>query len=89
VRQRPVRHQWQGLDLSKRLSWRIGIPKRHDDEGGYTVLDRQRDRQINTTTSRAAAPYSDVKGVSLTRPTLAPGPGRRSRQCRYSAAHSL
>jgi hypothetical protein len=47
VRQRPVCHQQQGLDLSKRLSWRIGMPKRHDDEGGCTVLDRQRDRQIN------------------------------------------
>ena len=49
MRQRLVRHQRQGLDLSKRLSWRIGIPQRHDDEGGCTVLDRQRDRQINTT----------------------------------------
>ena len=49
MRQQSVRHQRQGLDLSKHLSWRIGILKRHDDEGGYTVLDRQRDRQINTT----------------------------------------
>ena len=27
MRQLPVRHQRQGLDLSKHLSWRIGIPK--------------------------------------------------------------
>jgi len=29
MRQRLVRHQRQGLDLSKRLSWRLGMPKRH------------------------------------------------------------
>ena len=49
-----------------------------DDEGGGPVPDRQRDRQIDTTDSRAETPYSNVQEVSLTRPTRAPGPGRRS-----------